>query len=87
MGCPPPYKPTLLSSLREAVPRFRAAFDGLDESELIAHPIPGKWSMLEFAEHVALVDLGWTGLFIQAVAKRHPELGTVHPRAGSMAPR
>lgn len=85
MGCPPPYRESLIANLREAPSRFRRAYEGLDQADLGAHPIIGKWSPGEFAEHIAIVDLGWTDIFAESVYRFHPELGRQHQPGWSSA--
>lgn len=48
---------TLLHTYEAGPPRLRRALEGLAADALTAHPIPGKWSMLEIALHVTDSEL------------------------------
>jgi hypothetical protein len=49
-------KQLLLDSLRQSRDAFLSALDGVREAEAVWKPEPGRWSMLECAEHVAIAE-------------------------------
>jgi hypothetical protein len=69
----------LIGQLRAAPARLRSSVDGLTMEELEAHPVPGTWSMRECVEHIALVSLGWTNIFYEAIGPYHDNIRNRNP--------
>jgi hypothetical protein len=70
----------LIERLPAAVDRVEAALEGLTAEQCACTPFPGKWSIRQTVEHIALVSLGWTDIFYQAIDGVYPT-----PRATDLA--
>lgn len=57
----------LIARLRAAPERLAAAIIDLTPAELEAFPVPNEKSVRQVVEHVALVSLGWSDLFFEAI--------------------
>lgn len=57
----------LSARLRAAPERLDAAVADLTPAELEAHPVPNEKTLREVVEHVALVSLGWSDHFFEAI--------------------
>jgi hypothetical protein len=53
---PPEEKRDLLKDLASGRDEFLAAVAGVSEAEAAREPAPGRWSVLQCAEHVAVVE-------------------------------
>ena len=70
----------LIRQLRAAPHILRDSVRDLSPQDLEATPIPGKWSTRQCVEHIALVSLGWTNIFYEAIAAAHPNLRHQDPQ-------
>lgn len=70
----------LIERLPKAVTRLEAALDGLSTAECEESPFAGKWSIHQCVEHIALVSLGWTDIFYQAIDGIYPTPCTMNPQ-------
>lgn len=62
----------LCARMHAAPDRLAAAVKGLTPAACEAHPLPGKWSVRECVEHIALVSLGWTDMCYEAIEDDYP---------------
>jgi hypothetical protein len=57
----------LINRIRLAPDRLAAALEGLTADDIVSHPIPGKWSIRECAEHISGVSIGWSDMFFESI--------------------
>lgn len=65
--------------LEETRDKFLASIEGLSEAQWRYKPAPGRWSVAEVAEHIALSE----GLILQLVTDRVMKTPAARPPAGS----
>ena len=58
----PQEQSEIVKCLEDSRADFRAAAEGVSESQAKVHPEPGRWSVLECVEHIVIAEgrfLGW----------------------------
>jgi hypothetical protein len=58
----PQEQSEIVKCLEDSRADFRAAAEGVSESQAKTHPEPGRWSVLECVEHIVIAEnrfLGW----------------------------
>jgi uncharacterized damage-inducible protein DinB len=71
LGPAVPDRASLLSDLRSSADAFLGAFAALSSEQLAFHPGPGRWSVAETVEHVALAEVG-SGKLLRGRLVREP---------------
>jgi uncharacterized damage-inducible protein DinB len=65
---------SLISDYLQAAPRLRRAVAGLTADDLLAHPVPGTWSIQQIIVHLVDADLIWTDRAKRVIAEDNPPL-------------
>ena len=69
----------LLDAYLAGPDQLRAAVDGLTKEDLVARPIPGKWSVLEVVCHLADTEVNIAHRLKRVLAEDRPEFERVQP--------
>ncbi len=70
----PSRLPDLLAAYSAQQERFSRCYGGVSREKLVAHPIPGRWSMLELLCHVVDADLVMSDRIKRTIAMDRPLL-------------
>jgi hypothetical protein len=70
----------LISAYEQAIADVRASVEGMTPEQLIARPIPGKWSTLEVIAHLTGTEIYLSDRIERTLALEHPLLLGVDER-------
>jgi hypothetical protein len=65
---------TLIDNYLDGTQLLRKAVAGMSQEQLIAHPIPGKWSALEVICHLADFEIVYADRIKRVIAENEPTL-------------
>src|SRR5262245_16976097 len=71
----------LIAAYEQGVADLRTAVAGLTTEQVLARPIPGKWSTLEVVAHLADTEIYYTDRIERTIALERPLLMGVDERA------
>lgn len=64
----------LLAAYEQGIEDLRSAAAGLSPAQVLARPVPGKWSTLECVAHLADTEVFYTDRIVRTIALDHPLL-------------
>lgn len=64
----------LVAAYEQGIDDLRSAVAGLTPEQVLARPVPGKWSTVECVGHVADTEIFFTDRIVRTVAMDHPLL-------------
>ena len=65
---------TLINDYLDGLQMLRTAVAGMSPEQLVAHPIPGKWSTLEVVCHLADFEIVCADRIKRVIAENEPTL-------------
>ena len=70
----------MIAAYEQGVEELRSAVAGMSQEQLLARPIPGKWSTLEVVSHIAGAEIYLTDRIERTIALERPLLIGVNER-------
>ncbi|WP_020474845.1 DinB family protein [Zavarzinella formosa] len=70
----------IIAAYEQGIHDMRQAVEGMTADQLLARPIPGKWSTLELVSHVADTEVYFSDRIERTIALDHPLLMGVDER-------
>ncbi len=70
----------LIAAYERGIEHLRSAVAGMSQEQLLARPIPGKWSTLEVVSHIASTEIYLTDRIERTIALERPLLIGVDER-------
>jgi hypothetical protein len=66
--------PELIAAYRQGIDDLRSAVAGMTTEQVLARPVPGKWSTVECVGHLADTEVFFTDRIVRTVAMDRPLL-------------
>lgn len=70
----------LIAAYEQGIEDLRAAVAGMSPEQVLARPIPGKWSTQECVSHLADSEIFFTDRIVRVIALDHPLLMSADER-------